>query len=42
MYVSLEVLAVLARKTSVLWVMMPCRLGDKHRHFGGTAFSSSG
>jgi hypothetical protein len=24
------------------WVMMPCRLGDKYRHFRGTALSSSG
>ena len=40
-YVRLEVLTVVARKTSVFWIMMPCRLRDKCRHFRGTTLSSS-
>ena len=37
----LGVLTVVARKMSVFWVMMPCRLGDKYGHFRETTLSSS-
>jgi len=39
--VRLEAFTVVARKTSVFWVMIPCRLWDKYRHFRGTTLSSS-
>jgi len=39
--VRVEVLKLVARKMSVLWDMMPCRLGDKYGHFRETTLLSS-